>query len=231
MRVILCLPDVRERDFCKKRIAELAETDHADAALETLILKSPESLKGSVDRFAFADLIVMGINGSFDGIAAARILRDAGFQGDIVFFTRTKSRVFEAFDINALHYLVDGETSLAKFDEVFRRAGRRSETRTQASIVLSCAGEQRKLPVSQIYYFEVINRIVTVHYVGGSFEFYSTLSKIENSLANKGFVRIHRSYLVSERFITRVAHGEVSLATGITLPVGGRYADNIKLLQ
>ncbi len=231
MQVILCLPDVRARDFCKKRIAELAKTDHADVVLETLSPKSPESLKGSADRFAFADLIVMGIDNTFDGISAAQILRDADIQGDIVFFTRTKSRVFEAFDVYALHYLVDGETSLAKFDEVFRRARRRSETRTQASIVLSCAGEQRKLPVSQIYYFEVINRIVTVHYVGGTFEFYSTLSKIENSLAHKGFVRIHRSYLVSERYITGVAHGEVSLATGITLPVGGRYADNIKLSQ
>ena len=67
--------------------------------------------------------------------------------------------------------------------------------------------------------------------MGGTFEFYSTLSKIENSLAHKGFVRIHRSYLVSERYITGVAHGEVSLATGVTLPVGGRYADNIKLSQ
>ena len=229
MQVILCLPDSRARDFCKKRIAELAKTDHTDVTLEALNLKSLENLTGFLDRFAGVDLIVMGIDASFDGMAAARVLRKAEVRGDIVFFTRSKGRVFEAFDVSALHYLVDGETSLAKFDEVFRRAKRQAETRTQASIVLSCAGEQRKLPISQIYYFEVINRIVTVHYVGGTFEFYSTLSKIEDTLAKRGFVRIHRSYLVAERFITGISHGEVSLSNGAVLPVGGRYADNIKL--
>ncbi|MGX8686119.1 MAG: LytR/AlgR family response regulator transcription factor [Spirochaetales bacterium] len=229
MQVILCLPDVRARDFCKKRIAELAKTDHADVTLEALNIRSLENITGSLDRFVFADLIVLGIDASFDGMAAAKILRKAEVRADIVFFTRAKNRVFEAFDVSALHYLVDGETSLAKFDEVFRRARMQAETRTQASIVLSCAGEQRKLPISQIYYFEVINRIVTVHYSGGTFEFYSTLSKIEDTLTNRGFIRIHRSYLVAERFITGIAHGEVSLVNGALLPVGGRYADNIKL--
>jgi DNA-binding LytR/AlgR family response regulator len=229
MQVVLCLPDPRARDFCKKRIAELARIDHADVALEVMNLKSPDSLAGFMDRLTGADLIVMGIDASFDGMAAAKALRKADIRGDIVFFTRTKSRVFEAFDVSALHYLVDGETSLSKFDEVFRRAKRQAETRTQASIVLSCAGEQRKLPISQIYYFEVINRIVTVHYSGGTFEFYSTLSKIEDTLAKRGFIRIHRSYLVAERFITGISRGEVTLVNGAVLPVGGRYADNIKL--
>lgn len=229
MQVILCLPDARARDFCKKRIAELAKTDRADVTTEALNLRSLENLTASMDRFAGADLIVMGIDASFDGMAAAKVLRKAEVRGDIVFFTRTKNRVFEAFDVSALHYLVDGETSLAKFDEVFRRAKLQADTRTQASIVLSCAGEQRKLPISQIYYFEVINRIVTVHYSGGTFEFYSTLSKIEDTLTKRGFIRIHRSYLVAERFITGISHGEVSLVNGAVLPVGGRYADNIKL--
>lgn len=229
MQVILCLPDVRARDFCKKRIAELAKIDHADVTVEALNLRSLENLTGSLDRFAAADLIFMGIDSSFDGMTASRMLRKAEIRADIVFFTRTKNKVFEAFDVSALHYLVDGETSLAKFDEVFRRARMQAETRTQASIVLSCAGEQRKLPISQIYYFEVINRIVTVHYSGGTFEFYSTLSKIEDTLTKRGFIRIHRSYLVAERFISGISHGEVSLINGAVLPVGGRYADNIKL--
>lgn len=229
MQVILCLPDPRARDFCKKRIAELAKIDHADVTLEALNLKSPESLTGHLDRFADADLIIMGIDASFDGMTAAKALRQAEVRGDIVFFTRARNRVFEAFDVSALHFLVDGETSLAKFDEVFRRARMQAETRTQASIVLNCAGEQRKLPISQIYYFEVINRIVTVHYSGGTFEFYSTLSKIEDTLAKRGFIRIHRSYLVAERFIASISHGEVSLVNGAVLPVGGRYADNINL--
>ena len=229
MQVILCLPDARARGFCKKRIAELAETDCAEVIVKALSPGSLRYMKSSVEKFVFADLIVMGIDDGFDGIDAAAFLREAGVNADIVFFTRDKARVFEAFDVDALHYLVDGEASLAKFDEVFRKARLRSETRTRASIVLSCAGEQKKLPLGKIYYFEVINRIVTVHYIGGTFQFYSTLSRIENSLTNRGFVRVHRSYLVAERFITEISHGKVILVNGDVLPLGGRYTDNIKL--
>lgn len=229
MHVILCLSDPRARDFCKKRIAELAQTDHAYVTVEVLNPGIFEKLEGSTGRFADADLIYMGIDASFDGIAAAKVLRRAEIRADIVFFTRNRSRVFEAFDVDALHYLVDGEVVLSKFDEVFRKARLKAENRTQASIVLSCAGDQRRLPVSQIYYFEVINRIVTVHYSGGTFEFYSTLSKIEDTLANRGFVRIHRSYLVAEKYIEGISHREVTLSDGTRLPVDGRYADNIRL--
>lgn len=229
MLVILCLPDAGARDFCKKRIKELAEADCAEAVVKVLNSNSLRYIKNSVEKFVSADLIVIGIDAGFDGIEAARILREAEINADIVFFTRDRDRVFEAFDVDALNYLVDGEASLAKFDEVFRKARRRSETRFQSSIVLNCAGERRKIPLNQIYYFEVKNRIVTVHYIGGTFEFYSTISRIEDSLANRGFIRIHRSYLAAEMFITGISHGRVVLVNGDVLPLGGRYTDSIKL--
>ena len=226
MRVILCLPDLRERDFCKKRIGELAKTDCIETTIE---VREPGEIRKNPGRFADADLIYLGFGPGCDGIGLAQSLREAESRADIVFFTRDRERVFEAFDVSALHYLLDGQVSVSKFDEVFRRAELHASQRTQASIVLSCAGEQRRLPISQIYYFEVINRIVTVHYVGGTFEFYSTLSKIEDSLSSKGFVRIHRAYLVSQRFITGATHSEITLADGTKLPIGGRYASNIDL--
>ena len=82
--------------------------------------------------------------------------------------------------------------------------------------------------LSDINYFEVQNRIITVHYESGSFEFYSTMSKIEESLFGKGFVRIHRAYLVARRYIQTITSGEVKLLNGVSLPVGGRYSANLQ---
>ena len=95
--------------------------------------------------------------------------------------------------------------------------------------MLSCAGEQRKIIISHIYYFEVFNRIVKVHYRDGTFEFYSTLSKLEDSLARRGFVRVHRAYLVSERFISKINRREIALTDGTKIPIGGKYVNNIQL--
>ena len=229
MRVFICIPDSEERAFCRKRIYLLSKTYGIDLTIHEA--KAAEIGENYFDLIDFddSDLIYIGIDNSFNGISIAKSIRKAGSNAVIVFFTRLKEAVFDAFDVEALHYLVDGRISVAKFDEVFQKAVSRAESRIQASIVLNCAGEQRKIIISQIYYFEVFNRIVTVHYRDGSFEFYSTLSRLEDSLARRGFVRVHRAYLVSERYIASIKQKEITLIDGTTIPVGGKYINNIQL--
>ena len=229
MRVVICLPDSGERAFCRRRINELAKTDGVELTVDEVKATAIEESYFSSLYSDDTDLIFIGVSSSFDGIGIAKSIRKAGINAVIIFFTRYKDAVFDAFDVEALHYLVNGEISVSKFDEVFRKAVSRAESRTQASIVLSCAGEQRKIIISQIYYFEVFNRIVTVHYRDGTFEFYSTLSRLEDSLARRGFVRVHRAYLVSERFIANVKRNEITLTNGTKIPVGGKYINNIQL--
>ena len=229
MRVVICIPDLEERVFCIKRIESLSKTDGIDLTVNEVNAAVIRDSYFDLMDFDDADLIYIGIDSSFNGISVAKSIRKAGINAIIVFFTRVKEAVFDAFDVEALHYLVDGQISVAKFDEVFRKAVSRAESRIQASIVLNCAGEQRKILISQIYYFEVFNRIVTVHYRDGTFEFYSTLSRLEDSLARRGFVRVHRAYLVSERYIASIRQREITLLNGTTIPVGGKYINNIQL--
>lgn len=229
MRVFICIPDAEEQSFCRKRIYLLSKMDNIELTIHEV--NATEICESHFDFIDFddSDLIYIGVDSNFNGISIAKSIRKAGINAVIVFFTRYKEAVFDAFDVEALHYLVDGKTSVAKFDEVFRKAVSRAESRVQASIVLNCAGEQRKIIISQIYYFEVFNRIVTVYYRDGSFEFYSTLSRLEDSLARRGFVRVHRAYLVSERYIASIKQKEITLLNGTTIPVGGKYINNIQL--
>lgn len=229
MRVFICIPDSEERAFCRKRIYMLSKIDGIELTIfEEKVEETGENYFDLID-FDDADLIYIGVDSHFNGISVAKSIRKAGINAVIVFFTRFKEAVFDAFDVEALHYLVDGKISVAKFDEVFRKAVSRAESRIQASIVLNCAGEQRKIIISQIYYFEVFNRIVTVYYRDGSFEFYSTLSRLEDSLASRGFVRVHRAYLVQERYIASIKQKEIVLFNGTTIPVGGKYINSIQL--
>ena len=229
MRVFICIPDSEERAFCRKRIDALAKIDNIDLTVyEVKTTEIKDSYFDLVD-FDDADLIYIGVSSNFNGISIAKSIRKSGTNAVIVFFTRFKEAVFDAFDVEAFHYLVNGKISVSKFDQVFRKAVSRAESRIQASIVLNCAGEQRRIIISQIYYFEVFNRIVTVYYRDGSFEFYSTLSRLEDSLARRGFVRVHRAYLVSERYIANLNRKEITLTNGTTIPVGGKYINNIQL--
>lgn len=229
MRVVICLPDSEECEFCIKRITELAKIEGISLTLDVV---NPIGIGGdyfTLGNFGDTDIIYIGVNKNYDGVGIAKSIRNAGLNAVIVFFTRITDAVFDAFDVEALHYLLSSRISVAKFDEVFRKAVSKAETRTQESIVLSCAGEQRRIAISQIYYFEVLNRIVTVHYRDGTFEFYSTLSRLEDSLTRRGFVRVHRAYLVSKKFIASFKRNEITLTNGTVIPVGGKYINNINL--
>lgn len=229
MRIIVCLPDPEDREVCTNKITELAAETGAPVTVTRMGLRSSKDLDFHAEELEKADLIFLGIEpGGFDGMAAAAAIRQKGTDIDIVFYTKEKSRVFEAFDVDAIHYLVPGEFSSKRFRSVFEKAFARSRRRDKAVIRFSCAGLHKTVPIARIYYFEVTNRILTVHYEGGVFEFYSTMYKVEEKLKDFDFVRIHRSFLVARGFIADITHSEVTLFNGEKLPVGGRYLANLE---
>lgn len=229
MRIIVCLPDPEDREVCTNKITELAAETGAPVTVTRMGLRSSKDLDFHAEELEKADLIFLGIEpGGFDGMAAAAAIRQKGTDIDIVFYTKEKSRVFNAFDVDAIHYLVPGEFSSKRFRNVFEKALARSRRRDKAVIRLSCAGLHKTVPIARIYYFEVTNRILTVHYEGGVFEFYSTMYKVEEKLKDFDFVRIHRSFLVARGFIADITHSEVTLFNGEKLPVGGRYLANLE---
>ena len=229
MRIIVCLPDPEDREVCTNKRTELAAETGAPVTVTRMGLRSSKDLDFHAEELEKADLIFLGIEpGGFDGMAAAAAIRQKGTDIDIVFYTKEKSRVFDAFDVDAIHYLVPGEFSSKRFRNVFEKALARSRRRDKAVIRLSCAGLHKTVPIARIYYFEVTNRILTVHYEGGVFEFYSTMYKVEEKLKDFDFVRIHRSFLVARGFIADITHSEVTLFNGEKLPVGGRYLANLE---
>lgn len=229
MRIIVCLPDPEDREVCTNKITELAAETGAPVTVTRMGLRSSKDLDFHAEELEKADLIFLGIEpGGFDGMEAAAAIRQKGTDIDIVFYTKEKSRVFDAFDVDAIHYLVPGEFSSKRFRNVFEKALARSRRRDKAVIRLSCAGLHKTVPIARIYYFEVTNRILTVHYEGGVFEFYSTMYKVEEKLKDFDFVRIHRSFLVARGFIADITHSEVTLFNGEKLPVGGRYLANLE---
>ena len=53
------------------------------------------------------------------------------------------------------------------------------------------------------------------------------ISRMADLLAGKGFVRIHRSYLVNMKFAERISHTRICLPNGVELPVGDAYREQV----
>jgi len=56
------------------------------------------------------------------------------------------------------------------------------------------------------------------------------MKSLEDELPASGFIRIHKSYIISKNFITSVKKSSVYLDNKTELPVGENYKDRIEEL-
>lgn len=226
MNIFLCDSCAAQAEVCENKLIQLARRH--DIRLKTRVFPSGDALLFEAEAMlAHIDLIYLDIHLSgMDGVQTASKLREMGFEGDIVFYTFDTDRAIDGYDVSALHYMIKDATNDQKYEEIFQRALRHKRRREQEMLVLTCAGESRCLPLQDILYFEVTLRIITVHHTKGSFEFYSTLARMEEQLYGKGFLRVHKSFLVNMRYIRTVDSYQVVLDNGKSLPVGKKYYSN-----
>ena len=101
------------------------------------------------------------------------------------------------------------------------------------TLSLYYAGVRKNIPIEDILYFSVSNRIVNViYYEKGQqkvFEFYSSLSKLSEKLDDKEFMRIHSSYIVSRKYVTSINTRRVEMINGDIIPVGKTYREKINI--
>lgn len=229
MIVAICDENEQECLQYSKIIMELAKKNNLHMQLQTYtsVKELQFELEGdeALPELLFLDVFLPGMQ----GVETARALREENVDCEMIFLTRSKDYVFDAFDVNAFHYIVKDETPIEKIEEIFLKAAKKVKRKNQEVITVACAGESRIIPVADIRYFEVKNYILTVYYgQEESFDFYSTLGKIENSLLGRNMVRIHRSFLVSIYAMREITRREVVLKTGEKLPVSRNYWNNLK---
>ena len=232
MQILICDDDKNSAERCRERLVQISKKHNTDVDIE-IVESGKNFLLFMNTKFAKVDLIYLDIHmPDLDGIKTAMELRKNNITADIVFYTVDDSHAIDGYDVDALHYIIKGKTNDAKFEEIFLKALQRSKRRNVEVISVSFAGEHRNIPIQEILYFEVQNHIITVSYGQlpeiQHFEFYSTLSKLEEFLFGRGFIRIHKSYLVSEKHIAKKNSKQVEMVDGKIFTVGRAYTSNLK---
>ena len=158
-----------------------------------------------------------------EGLEALREIRAKRSNSQIIILAKNPAYALEGYEVGAVAYLLKGATSSGQFSKAFKRALDNVIDATQQFITFSCAGYSQTIRLADIAYFVVVKKIVTVHYADGEFDFYSTLGKIENTLAQYGFIRVNRNYIVSLSKIARHDNEWLVLDSGEKIPIGRNY--------
>ena len=161
-----------------------------------------------VDIFLL-DIEMPGMN----GVELARNIRQRNTQAQIVFITGYAEYMAIGYDVEALHYLlkpVDSEKLFAVLDRAVTRLQRQEPT-----LLIEQHGVLTRVPVSQIRYIEVNRNYVTIH-VDTAYQIRRSMKEIE-TLLDKRFLRIGRSYIVNLTYIQQVSKTELTLIDGTKL--------------
>ncbi len=225
MNIAICDDEVEIRRSIKKLIADMYP--------ESIITEFDcgGDLCACVKKF---DIIYLDIKmNNTNGIETARTLRAEGCKSILIFITAFEEYVYQAFDVNAFHYLLKPFEAV-KFYEVLKRASEQageircgSIREKEDSVIVKNGKNHIRVYFSDIIYAEVFNRRVIIHTADDEIEYYGKISALEKQ-AGRDFFRPHRSYLINLRYVLKYNSEEIFLDKGHALIAKQKYREFVK---
>ncbi|MGM0609392.1 MAG: LytR/AlgR family response regulator transcription factor [Candidatus Muiribacteriota bacterium] len=153
------------------------------------------------------DLLFLDIN--MPGISGIEFLKSLAHPPKVIFTTAYRNFAVDAFDLNAIDYLVKPISferfvkSMNKFFAIHTKSSNTEmkEIRNKDYIIFKADKKNYKIKFTDILYIESLDNYIKIHTPDVSIICYDSLTKVEEQLPAKNFIRIHRSYIVN---LTRV---------------------------
>lgn len=213
----------------EQRIAEVVTSDSATEALRIL-------QEGSIDA-VFLDIQMPGLT----GLELAQVLTRFRTPPPVVFVTAHEQHAVDAFDLRAVDYVLK-PVRAERLAEAVRRLVATVEGDTKAApvrddtqVAVERGGVTRFLNRADITHVEAQGDYARLHTAAGSHLLRSPLTTLEDEWAAAGFVRIHRSLLVSLAHVTevRMDGGRCTVVVGpqsVELVVSRRHTRELREL-
>lgn len=217
MQIIICDDEKSIQSLLRKKTTRFFAEKNIPC--EILCCGSGEEVlslakQGKTIDLLFLDIQMPGKN----GMEIAKTLRRQHRDLLIIFVTALSEYVYEAFDVDALHYLVkpfDDEKLFQVLDKAVRQY-EREESVPPRAILVKRGGLSTKVLFSDIIYAEVFNRKVMLHTINGDIEYYGKLTDLSEQ-AGADFFRTHRAYLVNLKYVEKYNASTIWLEQGTAL--------------
>ena len=85
-----------------------------------------------------------------------------------------------------------------------------------------------KLAIDEILYFESDGNYLKLFTTKEEYRFRDTMTAIGKALTEKGFIRIHKGFLVNQMAVKVLGREEATLFNGVKIPIGRNYAEAVR---
>ena len=178
----------------------------------------------------FLDIRMPGL----DGLDLARLVGGFPSPPKLVFVTAHDGCAVQAFDLEAVDYLLK-PVRAERLAEAVRRlevaASPAPEPGQDDVIPVELGGRTRFVPQQAVRFAEAKGDYVRLHTDDGSYLVRMSLAALERRWAEAGFIRVHRSTLVSARHVSelRFEGGRVTVTVGTeVLQVSRRHSRQVR---
>lgn len=232
IRIVICDDDHPFLMAMRANIRRILKAHKMDAVIHTFeeAESIPDQLLSSADIF-FLDIDFR--DREYNGIDIARKIRQQRQDSIIIFVTNYIEYAPAGYEVQAFRYCLKNEIQLKLEQYLLQTISRLNAE--QEAIQLNISGETITIPLADILYIESQGHTAVIHIQKPgaqsqkSYKFYATLIRLEQELAEQGFLRIQKSYLVNMRRMKKFQCTEAVLDNDITLRVSEKnYAESKK---
>lgn len=165
------------------------------------------------------------------GLDLAQVLRQFREPPAVVFVTAHAHHAVEAFDLRAVDYLLKPVHEERLREAIGRVRGEGGVADHDEQMPVELGGVTRFVRRSDVRYASAQGDYVRLHTASGNPLVRMSLSALEQRWADRGFVRIHRSILVSLAHVDEVRLGAgrpAVVVDGAELPVSRRHLPDVR---
>lgn len=220
MRYLICDDDATFALRLKQRLTELLDGIQKKPSIDC-VSQINEISTIDIRKYdvAFLDIDM----GKINGIELAKQFRLAYPDIILIFVTNYVQYSLEGYEVRALRYLLKEQLD-EKLPECLE-AALRFYRKERNYIRFSSDNEEIDILPGHIVYAETDARRIKLHLkndVRDALMLSITMARLTELLVNRGFLRIHQSYLVNMAYIQRIKSTGVWLSDGTALPISAR---------
>ena len=226
IHVLVCDDDATFVENMTTRLNELAL--QLKRKIKVTKVVHPEYLTAKTARdidIAFLDIDM----GKINGMDIAREFRTIRNDFVLIFVTNYREYAPEGYEVRAFRYLPKDELN-QKLPDYFEKALKVCREEREHIFVL-CEKEDVIIAPRNLIYAETYLRSLRLHLCNtdrNTLTTHMSISALENQLQNRGFLRIHQSYLVNMNYIRLLQSTTTQLKDGTKLPTSARNYQNLK---
>jgi two-component system LytT family response regulator len=177
------------------------------------------------------DLLFLDIK--MPGISGLDLLKTVRNPPKTIITTAHREYALDGYDLDIVDYLLKPIT----FDRFFKSIERylRNNNQTVAAILPSSETQfiyiksgtrYFKLNTDDILYAESLKDYIKLHTTGKEIISKYKISDLEKDLISKGFLRVHRSFIVNLKNITAFTASDIEIGS-IEIPIGASYKEYV----